>query len=518
MNLLKVNDQQAILALGAHGWSQRRIARELGIHRETVGRYLRLAAAKPAISTPGPGELAVSKPAISTLGSDGAVEPKPAIPTPGSVAGRPSLCEPLRAIIETGLNAGLSGRRLFQDLTAEHGFTGSYQSVKRFVRQLGQSIAPPFRRMECQPGDELQIDFGQGAWIEVDGKRRRPHLFRAVLSHSRKGYSEAAWRQDTETFLRCVENAFRDFGGVTRTVVIDNLKAGVLTADWYDPELNPKMREFAAHYGTTVLPTKPAMPRHKGKIESGIKFAQNNALKGRSFGSLAEQNRFLSEWERSVADTRIHGTVRQQVSKLFESVERSALLPLPASIFPCFVEVQRSVHRDGYVEYQKAYYSVPPEYVGRQIWLRADARTVRLFNQRMEQIGYHVRAEAGRFVTAAEHLHAQKRHPVERGADYLLQRCRLLGTNTGAWAQAMLHNRGPYQLRVLQGLLQLARHHPCDRIERAAGIALHRGAFRLRDLRRLAEEGEAVVQVDFLQVHPLIRDLQAYRLDVFSSP
>ena len=106
----------------------------------------------------------------------------------------------------------------------------------------------------------------------------------------------------------------------------------------------------------------------------------------------------------------------------------------------------------------------------------------------------------------------------ERGADYLLQRCRLLGANTGAWAEAMLQNRGPYQLRVLQGLLQLARQHPCDRIERAAGIALHRGAFRLRDLRRLAEEGEAVVQVDILQVHPLIRDLQAYRLDVFSSP
>ena len=187
-------------------------------------------------------------------------------------------------MIETGLNAGLSGRRLFQDLAAEHGFTGSYQSVKRFVRQLGQTIAPPFRRMECQPGDELQIDFGQGAWIEVDGKRRRPHLFRAVLSH------------DTETFLRGVENAFRYFGGVTRTVVIDNLKSGVLTADWYDPELNPKLREFAVHYGTTVLPTKPAMPRHKGKIEAGIKFAQNNALKGRSFGSLAEQNRFLSEW------------------------------------------------------------------------------------------------------------------------------------------------------------------------------------------------------------------------------
>ena len=515
MNALKVNQQQAILALGARGWSRRRIARELGVDRETVGKYLD--AAKPAISTAGSEASADSKPAISTLGSSEAADPKTAISTAGSPAGRRSLCEPLRGVIETGLQAGLSAQRLFQDLTAEHGFTGSYQSVKRFARQLGATAELPFRRMECAPGEQLQIDFGQGAWIETDGKRRRPHLFRAVLSHSRKGYSEAVWHQDTETFLRCVENALRHFGGVTQTVVIDNLKAGVLVADWYDPELNPKLREFALHYGTTILPTKPAMPRHKGKIEAGVKFAQENALKGRRFGSLAEQNHFLSDWERTVADTRIHGTVRQQVDKLFTTVERPALLPLPASVFPSFVEVRRTVHRDGHTEYQKAYYSAPPEYVGRQIWLRVDARLVRLFNHRMEPIGTHVRVEPGRFATADEHLHAHKRHPVERGADYLLQRCQLLGTNCGAWAEAMLKNRGQHHLRVLQGLLQLPRTVPVADLERAAGTALHRGAFELRTLRRLAAEGERVVQVDFLQTHPLIRDLAAYRVDAFSS-
>ena len=403
MNTLEVNEQQAILALGAHGWSRRRIARELGVDRGTVGKYL--AAAKPAIPTTGPVDAPGPEPAISTAGSAAGVEAKPAsISTAGSMAGRRSLCEPLRNVIEIGLQGGLSSQRIFQDLVGEHVFTGSYESVKRFIRQLGQRLDPPFRRMECLPGDELQIDFGLGAWIEGDGKRRRPQLFRAVLSHSRKGYSEVVWRQDTETFLRCIENALRHFGGVPRTVVIDNLKAGVLQADWYDPELNPKLREFALHYGTTILPTKPATPRHKGKIESGVKYAQNNALKGRRFASLGEENRFLSEWERNVADTRIHGTVRAQVGKLFETNERPALRALPASLFPCFSEVRRTVHRDGHIEYQKAYYSAPPEYVGREVWLRADARLVRLFNQRLEQIGTHVRVQAGRFATAVEHL------------------------------------------------------------------------------------------------------------------
>ena len=111
--------------------------------------------------------------------------------------------------------------------------------------------------------------------------------------------------------------------------VIDNLRAAVTQADWFDPELNPKIASFAEHYETVILPTRPAMPRHKGKIEAGVKYGQNNALKGRSFTSLAEQNLFLSDWERTVADTRIHGTTRQQVIKVFNEVERAKLLPLP---------------------------------------------------------------------------------------------------------------------------------------------------------------------------------------------
>lgn len=85
--------------------------------------------------------------------------------------------------------------------------------------------------METEPGAELPVDFGQGAWVVENGKRRRPHLFRAVLSHSRKGYSEAVWCQTSESFIRCLENAFRHFGGVTATIVIDNVKAGVIRAD-----------------------------------------------------------------------------------------------------------------------------------------------------------------------------------------------------------------------------------------------------------------------------------------------
>jgi hypothetical protein len=381
------------------------------------------------------------------------------------------------------------------------------------VRRLQpDGVELPFRRMECAPGEELQVDFGQGAWVVENGKRRKTHLFRCVLACSRKGYTEAVWRQDTETFIRAIENAFRYFGGVTRTVVIDNLKAGVIRADWYDPDLNPKLEEFARHYGTVILPCKPGVARHKGKVESGVKYVQNNAIKGRVFESLGGQNLFLAAWEQNTAGKRIHGTTRKQVDTFFEEVERPALLPLPPSLFPMFEEAPRTVHRDGYVEFKKAYYSTPPEYVGRKVWVRQEARLLRIYNLRREQIALHALAEPGKFTTDAAHLHSRKRHIIERGVDHMLEQCRLIGPLTGVWAEAMVKARGPQGLRVMQGLLRLAEKHPVSALEKAARTATHHGAWRLRDLLRLLEAPANVIQLDFLETHPLIRPLEAYRI------
>jgi transposase len=406
---------------------------------------------------------------------------------------------------------GLSAQRIYQDLVCDYGFTGSYQAVKRFVRHLRATQPVPFVRMEVEPGAEAQVDFGQGAWVVVDGKRKRPHLFRVVLSHSRKGYSEVVWRQTTESFIRCLENSYRHFGGVPKTTVIDNLRAAVTRADWYDPEINPKVAEFCRHYGTVIMPTRPAMPRHKGKVEAGVKYGQNNAVKGRLFTSLAEQNLFLAEWERTVADTRIHGTTRQQVIKVFNEVERASLLPLPASLFPVFEEAPRSVHRDGYVEFQRAYYSVPPEYVGRQVWVRWESQLVRIFNQRREQIALHVRTEPGKFATDPQHVHSPFRRVVQHNLDYLLDRARLIGKHTGSWAEAMVQQRGPIGMRVLHGLLSLAGKHPVAALEGATEKALHHGTWRLRDLRTLLAQAAPATQLDFLETHPLIRSLDTYR-------
>jgi transposase len=428
--------------------------------------------------------------------------------------GSRSECESFRAVILAKLEAGLSSQRIYQDLVAEHGFAGKYWSVRRFVHKLSAGKPLPFRRMECEAGQEAQIDFGTGAMVvDAQGRRRRTHVLRVVLSHSRKAYSEAVWRQTTDEFIRVLENAFWHFGGVPRTLVPDNLKAAVLQADWYDPELSPKLRSFAQHYHTAVLPTKPYTPRHKGKVENGVGYVKDNALKGRQFKSLEEQNAHLLNWETQVADQRLHGTTRKQVGKVFAEAEKPALLPLPPDRFACFQEGKRSVHRDAHVEVAKAYYSVPPEYLGHEVWVRWDGRMVRIFNEQMREISLHVQKQPGQFSTLQEHLAKEKINGVERGAAWLLEKASLIGPQSTAWAKAMLQERGIEGLRVLMGLIALGKQHPRPSVEHACEVALSHGAFALRTLRQLIRRERSTgkqEQFEFAKEHEIIRPLSDY--------
>jgi transposase len=530
-NHLKMAKIDAILALHQRRWSIRRIAKELGLHRDTVARQIQLSqeqskqAGAPIGSWTESAGCSEAKQATLEGGAHAAKQATPEGAPLGSdePQGQPqpsaSLCEPWRQVILDKLAAGLTAQRIFQDLISAHNFAGKYHSVRRFVRRLSQSQPLPFRRIECAAGEEAQVDFGSGIPITLaDGKRRRTHVFRIVLSHSRKGYSEAVYQQTTEEFIRCLENSFWHFGGVPKTLVLDNLKAGVETPDWFDPELNPKLRSFAEHYGLAILPTRPRMPRHKGKIESGVGYVKGNALKGCVFHALEEENRHLLNWETTVADLRIHGTIRQQVGKLFVTVERPALQPLPVERFPFFHEGQRRVHRDGHVEVARAYYSVPPEHLGRTVWVRWDARLVRIFDTRWQPLAVHVRAEPGRFSTQPGHIAAEKISVVERGAVWLLARVRHLGPQSSRWGEGVIAARGVEGVRVLQGLLSLARRYPCAALEKACEIAVSYGSYRLRTIRTLlTRDGPKQESLPFMEEHPVIRSLADYGQFVHQS-
>ena len=390
-----------------------------------------------------------------------------------------------------------------------HGFTGSYHSVRRFIKTLHIDEPERVHRMECEPAEEAQIDYGT-LYLPIGQNRRlkKVHVLLVTLSHSRKSYVEAVLRQNAESFLRSLENAFRHFGGVPQRLCPDNLKAAVIKADWYEPELNPKLHSFAAHYGTVIMPARPYKPTDKGKVESSVKYVKNNALKGKDFESLAGVNEHLQWWTANIADKRIHGTTKRQVDTHFKDSEKNALKPLPQSLFACFEEARRSVHRDSYIEVKGAYYEVPAQYIGKQVWARWDSTMVRVFDAKMQPITSHTRLEKGRYTRVLGV--GGCRGTVEQSVGYFRNKVISMGEHTLIWADAMIASDKDRALRRLQGLLSFKGKYSKEQINQAARKACIHGQYTLRDLRKWIETPYDQETFSFLEQHELIRNPDSY--------
>ena len=246
-----------------------------------------------------------------------------------------------------------------------------------------------------------------------------------------------------------------------------------------------------------------------GKAERNIGYVKGNALKARTFSSLQAENEFLRHWERNIADLRIHGTTKQQVRQRFE-IEKPALLPLPKERFVFFHEAKRKVHRDGHVEVARAYYSVPPEYVGHTVWARWDGHIVRILNAQFVEIRRHVQKQPGVYSTADADISSKKIALVESGADALLQRVRRIGPRAAHWAETMLKARNIIGVRVLVGLLSLRQKHSAMAIDEACALACKQSGYRLRDVRAQLERPVQQGQFDFMEAHPIIRNMRDY--------
>src|SRR5438094_2851337 len=216
------------------------------------------------------------------------------------------------------------------------------------------------------------------------------------MDYSVKSVRLLFFRSSTRTSAELHEKAFRRLGGSPRIVVLDNLREGVLKPDLYHPILNPRFKDVLAHYGVTAMPCRIKDPDRKGKVESGVGHAQKTPLKGLRFESLDEAQTYLDRWEERWADTRIHGTTKRQVAAMF-SEERPALVPLPIEPFRYYQYGERTVHLDGCVEVEAAYYSAPPGWIGRRVRVQWNATHVRLIDPLTGQLlREHLRQQRGR--------------------------------------------------------------------------------------------------------------------------
>jgi transposase len=521
-NVLEKTKQEQVIALGRLGWSLRRIETATGVRRETAGGYLRSAGI--AIRPPGKWGRKAPKPANEVITgfspSSPGEESKPAnevitgflpeVKSPKQGGKRPSAAsEAYRELIELELSRGRNAMGIWQDLVDQHGYSSSYQSVQRFVLKLRGAASPEARVIiETRPGEEAQVDYGTGPTVRDpdSGKYRRTRLFVMTLGCSRKCVRLLVFRSSARVWSELHEKAFRRLGGAPRVMVLDNLREGVLSPDFHDPAVNPLYRDVLAHYGVTALPCRVRDPDRKGKVESGVAHAQKTPLKGKKFESLEEAQAYLDHWEQNWADKRIHGRTKRQVAAMFAE-EKPFLQPLPLEPFRYYQYGERTVHLDGCVEVEAAYYGAPPGWIGRKVKVQWDAMFVRLLDPRTGEL-------------LREHLSGQRGAHRIRAADrprrtppqllQLLARGHKAGASIGAVCDAIHARQGELGMRRIQGVLQLVKQYGSAACDDACAAALELRVAEYRFVRRYLER-HPQAPVSLKQVDPLIRELTQYR-------
>lgn len=513
-NVLSEEKQKQVIALGQLGWPLRRIEQQTGVRRETAAGYLK-AAGIPVRPPRGWGRRPPAKPAKEVTTDPAPAKPANAAevttdsgPAPPARSPAASACAPYHELIEIALARGRNAMAIWQDLVDQHDFAGAYESVKRYVRRLRGSHSPEARAVILTaPGEEAQVDYGEGPMVRepATGKYRRTRLFVLTLGYSRKSVRFLVFHSGAQVWAELHERAFRRLGGSPRLVVLDNLREGVLTPDVYDATLNPLYRDVLAHYGAVGMPCRVRDPDRKGKVESGVAHAQKTPLKGLRFETLEAAQTHLDHWEERWADTRIHGTTKRQVAAMFAE-EKPALLPLPLEPFRFYRYGERTVHLDGCVEVDAAYYSVPPGRIGKRVNVQWDDYRVRILDPGSGQLlREHLRQARGR-----HRIHREdqpKRTPP--GTLRLLAQAHTLGSHIGTVCDTIHARDGVAAVRRIQGMLSFARKYGAACLDASCALAVEFNLATYRFVRSHLEHSSEP-PVTLRQVDPLIRQLTLY--------
>lgn len=403
-----------------------------------------------------------------------------------------STVEPYKEVVQEYLDRGVAKTVIWRKLCDEHGYTGSYSSVKRYAQRLQPHDPEAYCRVETEPGQEVQVDFGYvGMCRDGNGKLRKVWVFVMTLSWSRHMYIEFVFDQRMETWLTCHENAFRWFGGVPQRVVIDNLKAAVLKRELHDPVLSVPYRKLARHYGFIVSANRPRTPRHKGKVESGVKYVKGNFIAGEELKmmDLARLNEKGREWVLQVAGVRDHGTTHEEPLTRYHNVERATLHPLPAQPFELIKAYRATLHHDCHVVVDGRYYSAPHTLIGKKLDVYVGRRVVEIYHQTALVATHLVVEKKGGRATRPAHYPPHKREWLEKTP----QRCRELADAVGPWCgkavAQLLSDRVQDRLPSVHSLLHLKEVVGTERLEAACERALHYGDPRYVRVKRILSAG-----------------------------
>lgn len=386
------------------------------------------------------------------------------------------------------LDSGLSGIRIHEMLQSS-GCSLSYSSIKVYIKALKgkEDICIRFHSL---PGEEAQVDFGYvGRLPDANGKIRKAWVFNMRLSYSRLDFYKVVYDQKVATFINCHIEAFNYFGGIPAVVKIDNLKAAILEANFYQPVYQSLYKQCADYYGFQIVPCRVRAPQEKGKVESGIKYVKNNFFAGRKFRNIADLQLQLLDWLNNTCNARVHGTTRKVPQELFAEKEQACLKPLPLTAFKQPKVGIRKVYRDCHVYIDYNYYSVPFEYVGKNIDIEVDDNLVRFFFQN-KQIALHQRlANKGEFSTDESHYPSYKLPFSTYSRQLLSDKMQCIGANANKLFMVLLEKQPHHWHRTTQGILSLQKRYDKWVIDLACNRALSYGAIKYQQIKSILESG-----------------------------
>jgi len=408
----------------------------------------------------------------------------------------PRILDPYKEKVLGLMEQGLSGIRIYEKLR-ETGLIIGYSTVKDYLSAI-KKRENIFIRIHTEPGQEAQVDFGYvGLTLENSGRKRKTWIFNMRLSYSRLDYYEKVYDQRVETFIQCHINAFNYFKGVPDTVRIDNLKAAILEADFYEPIYQRLYKSFSEHYNFKIIPCRIYKPNDKGKVESGIKYVKNNFFAGRKFKDSCDLDRQLKNWQEKVCNTRMHGTTRKIPQEAFQREEESKLNPLPYEEFKMLKAGKRNVYHDCHIYVDYNYYSVPFEYVGKMVDIELSKSLLKIYYNDKE-IAIHKRIEGkGEFSTLSSHYPKYKLYSqTEYQEKYQIKMAQI-----GEYAQQLflfiIGKRPKDWSRPIQGILSLIKVYPKEIVNLACKRALAFNVCRYQIIKNICLTGSYRLPVEF---------------------
>lgn len=414
-------------------------------------------------------------------------------PSPPSV--RVVRPEPDWPLIYTALKRkGMTLTLAWQDYKAVHpeGYQLSWfcNAYHRYRSRLDITLR------QSHPAGVCLVDYCGQTVPVVDGhtgERRQAQIFVGVLGASNYTYCEATWTQTLPDWIGTHVRMLAFFGGVPEVLVPDNLKSGVKHASFFDPELNPTYREFAAYYGVTVLPTRPGKPRDKAKVEVAVQIVERwilARLHHRTFFTLAELNRAIHTLLIEL-NQRLFKKLPGTRCALFAAIDQPALKPLPLQPYEFAEWKYARVNIDCHIEVGGHYYSVPYRLLRRQVEVRLTQRVVEVF-YRGHRVASHARSyQHGRHTTVTEHLPPQHQKYLDWTPERLVRWAQRIGAATGQIIEQILTTRPhPQQgYRACLGILRFSKTYGPQRLDAACQRALRIGALSYRSIESILKTG-----------------------------